>query len=62
VQTPRTWETGHLAAFVPTSILAARPARLPEEQRERFAAAVVAAVSLPLDCVRLNASAVRGPT
>jgi trans-aconitate 2-methyltransferase len=50
-----------VAAFVPTSILAAHLARLPEEQRERFAAAVVAGVSLPLDYVRLNASAVRGP-
>jgi hypothetical protein len=37
-------------------------AGLPEERRERFAAAVVAGVSLPLDYVRLNASAVRGPT
>jgi trans-aconitate 2-methyltransferase len=51
-----------VAAFVPTSILAAHLARLPEERRERFAAAVVAGVSLPLDYVRLNASAVRGPT
>jgi len=50
-----------VAAFVPTSILAAHLARLPEERRERFAAAVVAGVSLPLDYVRLNASAVRGP-
>jgi hypothetical protein len=33
-----------------------------EERRERFAAAVVAGVSSPLDYVRLNASAVRGPT
>lgn len=50
-----------LAAFVPTSILAAHLARLPEERREQFAAAVVAGVSLPLDYVRLNASAVRRP-
>ena len=48
-----------VAAFVRTSILAAHLARLPEERRERFAAAVVAGVSLPLDYVRLNASAVR---
>jgi len=49
-----------LAAFVPTSILAAHLARLPEERREQFAAAVVAGVRLPLDYVRLNISAVRG--
>jgi trans-aconitate 2-methyltransferase len=48
-----------VAAFVPTSILAAHLARLPEDQREPFAAAVVAGVSLPLDYVRLNVSAVR---
>jgi trans-aconitate 2-methyltransferase len=47
-------------AFVRTSILAAHLARLPEERREPFAAAVVAGVSLPLDYVRLNASAVYG--
>jgi trans-aconitate 2-methyltransferase len=51
-----------VAAFVPTSILTAHLARLPEERRERFAAAVVAGVRLPLDYVRLNASAVRGLT
>jgi trans-aconitate 2-methyltransferase len=51
-----------VAAFVPTSILAAHLARLPEEQRRPFAAAVVAGVSLPLDYVRLNVSAVRGQT
>jgi trans-aconitate 2-methyltransferase len=50
-----------VAAFVATSILAAHLARLPEERRERFAAAVVARVRLPLDYVRLNVSAVRGP-
>jgi trans-aconitate 2-methyltransferase len=50
-----------VAAFVPTSILAAHLARLPEERRERFAAAVLAGVRLPLDYVRLNVSAVRGP-
>lgn len=48
-------------AFVRTSILPAHLARLPVERRERFAAAVVAAVRLPLDYVRLNVSAVRGP-
>jgi trans-aconitate 2-methyltransferase len=46
-------------AFVRTSILAAHLARLPEERREPFAAAVVAGVRPPLDYVRLNASAVR---
>jgi trans-aconitate 2-methyltransferase len=49
-----------LAAFVPTSILAAHLARLPEERREQFVAAVLAGVQLPLDYVRLNVSAVRG--
>jgi hypothetical protein len=48
-------------AFVPTSILAAHLQRLPEERRERFAAAVVEGVRLPLDYVRLNASAVLAP-
>jgi trans-aconitate 2-methyltransferase len=48
-----------VAAFVTTSILAAHLARLREERREPFAAAVVAGVSLPLDYVRLNISAVR---
>jgi trans-aconitate 2-methyltransferase len=48
-------------AFVRTSILAAHLARLPEDRRERFAAAVVAQLRLPLDYVRLNASAVRAP-
>ncbi|MGD1056553.1 MAG: methyltransferase domain-containing protein [Solirubrobacteraceae bacterium] len=46
-------------AFVRTSILAAHLERLPEERRDAFAAAVVAGVRLPLDYVRLNASAVR---
>jgi trans-aconitate 2-methyltransferase len=46
-------------AFVRTSILPAHLARLPQERREKFAAAVVAGVRLPLDYVRLNASAVR---
>jgi trans-aconitate 2-methyltransferase len=48
-------------AFVRTSILAAHLERLPVERREPFAAAVVAAVRLPLDYVRLNVSAVRAP-
>jgi trans-aconitate 2-methyltransferase len=46
-------------AFVRTSILAAHLERLPQERREPFAAAVVESVRLPLDYVRLNASAVR---
>lgn len=48
-----------LASFVPTSILPAHLAQLPEKRRKGFAAAVVAAVRLPLDYVRLNISAVR---
>jgi trans-aconitate 2-methyltransferase len=48
-------------AFVRTSILAAHLARLPEARRERFAVAVVAGVRLPLEYVRLNVSAIRGP-
>lgn len=48
-------------AFVRTSILAAHLDRLPEDRRDRFAAAVVAGVRLPLDYVRLNASAVLAP-
>jgi trans-aconitate 2-methyltransferase len=48
-------------AFVRTSILAAHLERLPPERREWFAAAVVAGVRLPLDYVRLNVSATRGP-
>jgi trans-aconitate 2-methyltransferase len=48
-------------AFVRTSILAAHLERLPEERRESFAAGVVAGVKLPLDYVRLNVSAIRGP-
>jgi trans-aconitate 2-methyltransferase len=50
-----------VSAFVRTSILPAHLARLPEDRRERFAAAVVAGLRLPLDYVRLNGSAVRGP-
>jgi trans-aconitate 2-methyltransferase len=49
-----------LAAFIPTSILAAHLPRLPEQRRERFAAAVLASVRPPLDYVRLNVSALRG--
>ena len=49
-------------AFVRISILPAHLARLRAEQRERFAAAVVARVRLPLDYVRLNVSAIRAPT
>lgn len=48
-----------VAGFVRTSILAAHLDRLPEQAREPFAAAVVARVTLPLDYVRLNVSAVR---
>jgi trans-aconitate 2-methyltransferase len=47
--------------FVRTSVLAAHLARLPEERRDQFAAAVVAGLRLPLDYVRLNISATRGP-
>ncbi len=45
--------------FVRTSILAAHLERLTPHKREPFAAAVVDGVTLPLDYVRLNASAVR---
>ena len=58
---PRPTHPQDVDAFVRTSILAAHLARLPEERRERFATAVVARVRLPLDYVRLNASAIRGP-
>jgi trans-aconitate 2-methyltransferase len=47
--------------FVRTSILAAHLARLPEERRDAFVTAVVGGVRPPLDYVRLNVSAVRGP-
>ena len=50
---------GDVDAFVRTSILPAHLARLPADRRERFAAAVVAQVQLPLDYVRLNVSATR---
>lgn len=52
---------GDVGAFVRTSILAAHLERLPLERREPFAAGVVAGVRVPLDYVRLNVSAVRGP-
>jgi trans-aconitate methyltransferase len=52
---------GGVDAFVRTSILAAHLERLPEERQESFAAAVVAGVHAPLEYVRLNVSAVRGP-
>jgi trans-aconitate 2-methyltransferase len=45
--------------FIRTSILPAHLARLPKDRRETFATAVVAGVKLPLDYVRLNASATR---
>jgi len=48
-------------AFVRTSILAAHLERLPEPAREPFVTAVMQGVRLPLDYVRLNVSAVRGP-
>jgi len=48
-----------MGRFVRTSILAAHLARLPEERREQFAAAVLAGVRPPLDYVRLNISAIR---
>ena len=48
-----------MGAFVRTSILAAHLERLPKSRRERFAAAVLERVRLPLDYVRLNISAVR---
>jgi trans-aconitate 2-methyltransferase len=49
-----------LAGFVRSSILPAHMARLPEERREPFAAAVLERVREPLDYVRLNVSASRG--
>jgi trans-aconitate 2-methyltransferase len=49
-----------VAAFVPTSILAAHLDRLPAARGRAFADAVVANVNLPLDYVRLNVSAIRG--
>lgn len=55
----RPTEPDDLDAFVRTSILPAHLARLPVDRREPFAAAVVTRARLPLDYVRLNASAVR---
>lgn len=46
-------------SFVRTSILPAHLARLPQERREAFAAAVLERVRAPLDYVRLNVSAVK---
>jgi trans-aconitate 2-methyltransferase len=59
---PRPTHPQDVGAFVRTSILAAHLARLPPERREAFASAVVAGVRLPLDYVRLNVSASRGPS
>jgi trans-aconitate 2-methyltransferase len=50
-----------VGTFVRTSILPAHLARLPEERREPFAAAVLERVREPLDYVRLNVSARRAP-
>jgi trans-aconitate 2-methyltransferase len=58
---PRPTNPQDVDAFVRASILPAHLARLLEERRERFAAAVVAGVRLPLDYVRLNVSALRAP-
>jgi trans-aconitate 2-methyltransferase len=64
-QEPRCWlqdqptYPADVATFVRTSILAAHLERLPEDQRDAFAEAVVANVRSPLEYVRLNASAVR---
>jgi trans-aconitate 2-methyltransferase len=58
--TPQATEQRLQSAGFTTSILAVHLARLPKEQREPFSAAVVARVSLPLDYVRVNVSAVRG--
>jgi trans-aconitate 2-methyltransferase len=55
----RPTEPEDVGSFVRTSVLAAHLARLPEERRERFVAAVVTGVRPPLDYVRLNVSAVR---
>jgi trans-aconitate 2-methyltransferase len=49
------------AQFIRTSILAAHLERLPEARRDEFAETVSAGVRLPLDYVRLNVSALRGP-
>jgi trans-aconitate 2-methyltransferase len=49
-----------VGAFVRTSILPAHLARLPQERQDEFTGAVMARVTLPLDYVRLNVSAIRG--
>ena len=56
---PQPTEPDDVDTFVRTSILAAHLERLQPQRREPFAAAVIARVQLPLDYVRLNASAVR---
>ena len=48
-----------VTGFVRSSILPAHLARLPENSREPFAAAVLERVREPLDYVRLNVSAIR---
>jgi len=50
-----------LGAFVITSILPSHLARLAVADRQQFADAVIANVSVPLDYVRLNVSATRAP-
>jgi trans-aconitate 2-methyltransferase len=57
--TERPTDPENVDAFVRSSILPAHLARLPAERRQRFAAAVLANVRLPLDYVRLNVSANR---
>ena len=57
--TDRPTHPDDLDAFVRTSILPAHLARLPAERRDAFAEAVLSRVTLPLDYVRLNVSAVR---
>jgi len=57
---PKPTHPHDVGAFVRTSILPAHLARLPERQRERFTAAVLAGVRPPIDYVRLNVSAVSG--
>jgi len=55
----RPTEPEDLGTFVRTSVLPAHLARLAEDRREAFAAAVVERVTPPLDYVRLNVSALR---
>jgi trans-aconitate 2-methyltransferase len=57
--TERPTYPGDVDGFVRSSILAAHVERLPVDKREPFARAVVEGVTLPLDYVRLNISAVR---